>query len=97
MSAVLSANIYNFPDPRVEFLNLALSISEQNAADNCLSKINCNPFQKYRSIDGTCNNLLVPGWGTPNTAFVRLLPPSYSDGKSFFLISLIIFGDTGNL
>lgn len=67
-------------NPNVEFLNLALSLPEQNIADNCLSSINCNPFQKYRSIDGTCNNLLVPGWGTPNTVFVRLLPPAYSDG-----------------
>ncbi|XKL67089.1 hypothetical protein PGB90_010509 [Kerria lacca] len=69
-------------NPNTEFSNIALSISQQNAADSCLPKISCNPFLKYRPFDGTCNNFLVPGWGTPNTAFVRLLPPSYSDGIS---------------
>ncbi|XP_076249347.1 peroxidase [Calliopsis andreniformis] len=35
---------------------------------------------RYRSIDGSCNNLKKPTWGMANTRFGRLLPPNYGDG-----------------
>ncbi|XP_048526211.1 chorion peroxidase isoform X1 [Dendroctonus ponderosae] len=35
---------------------------------------------KYRRIDGVCNNILQPSWGGPFTAYSRLLPASYQDG-----------------
>lgn len=35
---------------------------------------------RYRSIDGSCNNLRNPSWGKTNSALVRLLEPNYSDG-----------------
>lgn len=35
---------------------------------------------KYRSQDGTCNNLDHPTWGAANTPLRRLLPASYEDG-----------------
>lgn len=35
---------------------------------------------KYRSIDGSCNNLLHPTWGASLTAFRRILKPIYEDG-----------------
>ncbi|KAF2900909.1 hypothetical protein ILUMI_05314, partial [Ignelater luminosus] len=37
---------------------------------------------KYRSYDGSCNNLRNPTWGTPQTPYSRLLPPIYGDGIS---------------
>lgn len=40
------------------------------------------PKTRYRSYDGSCNNLQNPIWGTPNTRYVRLLPPKYGDGIS---------------
>lgn len=37
---------------------------------------------KYRTIDGTCNNLKYPTWGAANTKYGRLVRPKYADGKS---------------
>jgi len=45
--------------------------------------IKCNPAQKYRTFDGTCNNLKHPALGSIEMPFQRLLAPAYSDG--FFL------------
>lgn len=39
------------------------------------------PDTPYRSFDGSCNNLVNPVWGTPNTPYNRLLSPNYADGK----------------
>ncbi|XP_063040751.1 thyroid peroxidase [Engraulis encrasicolus] len=36
---------------------------------------------KYRSIDGTCNNRNHPLWGSANTALARWLPAQYEDGE----------------
>ena len=43
-------------------------------------RIPCAP-SKYRSIDGSCNNLLNPSWGQASTAQERILPPDYEDGR----------------
>ena len=40
-------------------------------------------INKYRTIDGTCNNLRQPLLGASNTAFRRLLPADYEDGVSW--------------
>lgn len=58
----------------------AQSVALQNIADVCLTSIPCNPRARYRSFDGSCNNLQQPGWGSVNTALVRLLPAAYQDG-----------------
>ncbi|XP_023242111.1 lactoperoxidase-like [Centruroides sculpturatus] len=39
----------------------------------------CNSKQPYREIDGRCNNLKNPDWGSSYSAFIRLLDPDYSD------------------
>ncbi|XP_052823062.1 peroxidasin homolog [Octopus bimaculoides] len=44
-----------------------------DCSDMCFHK-------KYRSFDGTCNNLLNPASGASNQAFRRLLPPRYENG-----------------
>lgn len=43
-----------------------------------------NGLERYRRIDGACNNIMNPGWGSPLTPYARLLPPSYVDGKGMY-------------
>lgn len=40
----------------------------------------CLKAAKYRSIDGSCNNLNRPTWGASLTPFRRMMPPAYADG-----------------
>ncbi|XP_018333589.1 peroxidasin [Agrilus planipennis] len=47
----------------------------RNCTDMCYHK-------KYRSIDGTCNNLQNPTWGASLTGFRRILKPIYENGFS---------------
>ncbi|XP_060838351.1 peroxidase [Rhopalosiphum padi] len=46
----------------------------------CQPPIGPCPNNKYRTIDGSCNNLRYTNWGIPNSKYARLLPPKYSDG-----------------
>ncbi|XP_066250383.1 uncharacterized protein [Euwallacea similis] len=40
------------------------------------------PPSKYRMPTGECNNVRHPRWGNRGAPFLRLLPPSYADGRS---------------
>ncbi|XP_033217357.1 peroxidase-like isoform X2 [Belonocnema kinseyi] len=51
-----------------------------SAACELNKDFNCNPISKYRSIDGSCNNLENPKLGSALTAYRRLLFPNYIDG-----------------
>ena len=53
-----------------------------NAACAAEQQADCNLNYKYRSIDGTCNNLENPKLGSVMTAYTRLLFPEYMDGKN---------------
>lgn len=58
------------------------SIRSSYSPDTCgLEVPECDPDYKYRSYDGSCNNLEHPTWGMYHSAFVRLFEPRYSDGK----------------
>uniref|UniRef100_T1J8N9 Chorion peroxidase n=1 Tax=Strigamia maritima TaxID=126957 RepID=T1J8N9_STRMM len=60
-----------------------VSVHNTNLNDSCQFVPVCrNRYYKYRSTDGSCNNLLRRQWGTTFTAFDRLLPPVYGDGVS---------------
>lgn len=77
-------------DPQVsEFSDLSrrnLFAKEHNIpvrSDSCprLKIPKCDPRAPYRSIDGLCNNLQNPLWGSFLHAYQRFLKPEYSDGK----------------
>ncbi|XP_018392669.1 PREDICTED: peroxidase-like isoform X2 [Cyphomyrmex costatus] len=42
--------------------------------------VECDEKFKYRSIDGTCNNIENPSWGSAMTAYTRVLFSQYFDG-----------------
>lgn len=41
----------------------------------------CSKEEKYRRVDGACNNLKEPTWGASFTPFRRMLPSDYADGE----------------
>ncbi|KAI9551659.1 hypothetical protein GHT06_021995 [Daphnia sinensis] len=47
--------------------------------DTCPLPPTCS-VGKYRTFDGTCNNLRQPSWGSALTTMERLAPPEYDDG-----------------
>lgn len=64
-----------------------VKLDRTSLGDACASKYNnetaCDGANtKYRSPDGSCNNLKRSFWGKANTAYKRLLFPAYKDGLS---------------
>jgi len=49
-------------------------------ANTCLLEPECS-YNRYRSADGSCNNLKSPNMGRSLTQMDRILPPDYDDGK----------------
>jgi hypothetical protein len=54
------------------------SIEDTDLRRYCIEEPVCQN-SKYRTIDGSCNNLGNPLWGKSNTAFSRIVPPAYAD------------------
>lgn len=49
--------------------------------------IHCDDGAKYRTYDGSCNNLKYPYWGKAETPLARFLKSDYHDGKQFIFCS----------
>ncbi|XP_050443541.1 peroxidase-like [Adelges cooleyi] len=64
-----------------------VKLDQTSLGKTCVA-VNQNPHAcdgqntKYRSADGSCNNLKHSTWGKSNTAYKRLLFPDYGDGLS---------------
>lgn len=46
----------------------------------CAPIVKCNPNAKYRSANGSCNNLEIPTWGASKTPMLRMIDANYDDG-----------------
>ncbi|CAG9838939.1 unnamed protein product [Diabrotica balteata] len=70
----------------VSNLELEQGLLEQNLESSplghvCPHKPHCPPVDdKYRRIDGTCNNVYHSLWGASKTPYSRLMAPYYDDG-----------------
>nr|UCR61005.1 peroxidase [Aphelinus asychis] len=58
---------------RLENTPLGSSCAAEQQAD-------CDSNSEYRSLDGSCNNVQNPKWGSAFTAYNRILFPQYADG-----------------
>lgn len=65
----------------------ALGAGQDPATQTCgLAPPFCTK-SRYRSIDGSCNNLARPAWGMPQNPYGRLVPYNYADGVSAWPLS----------
>nr|XP_023026402.1 peroxidase-like [Leptinotarsa decemlineata] len=60
---------------------------EPTNSQKCQASARTCVKSKYRSHDGSCNNIENPLWGTPFSKYGRLLPPKYGDGISSLTLS----------
>ena len=52
-------------------------------SSNCPINPSCDPNNKFRTADGSCNNLRQPKYGASGTPLQRILPNRYFDGMIF--------------
>uniref|UniRef100_A0A182SDF7 Heme peroxidase 1 n=1 Tax=Anopheles maculatus TaxID=74869 RepID=A0A182SDF7_9DIPT len=60
-------------------LCVALLASNARSQTVCPETPTCDE-QQNQQLDGSCNNLLNPGWGTANRPYARFVPANYADG-----------------
>lgn len=78
----------------------------QPPAVTCAAPVSQCQKSRYRTLDGSCNNLQNPIWGLANQRYSRLLTAKYADGVSAptvsvtgedlpnsRLVSLVVFGE----
>ncbi|XP_025419139.1 uncharacterized protein LOC112689576, partial [Sipha flava] len=56
-------------------LHISSNLTINNADEyirRCAPTVSCDPNAKYRTINGSCNNLLSPTMGAAETPFLRL-------------------------
>nr|XP_027215058.1 peroxidase-like [Penaeus vannamei] len=57
-------------------------LAQEEFCDQDQVSSSCEAFSKYRSSNGTCNNLANPLWGATFRPFRRVAPPDYGNGVS---------------
>lgn len=65
---------------RSKYEHLRGLLCNQEAKRMCEMSVVCNENEKFRSYDGSCNNLKFP-FGVAFRPFRRILPPDYADGR----------------
>lgn len=66
--------------------DIPVNVLEGNAINPICTMKNNIKCQKsrYRTINGTCNNLRNPTWGVTTNTYRRILPSKYGDGMYHF-------------
>ncbi|XP_054263241.1 peroxidase-like [Macrosteles quadrilineatus] len=70
---------FNLSPDQGKFALPTFSVLNTVIADSCPRPSSC-VAGKYRSADGSCNNLRHDQWGRGGVALQRILPPKYDDG-----------------
>lgn len=85
-------NIFQYFSSNYPFISTV-----ENRSDNIHRQIKCGDTflracqpSRYRSYDGSCNNLQNPTWGLANTRYGRLIRARYGDGEKIILFHFII-------
>lgn len=63
-----------------------LMVKDTALAGTCIPDPVCRPDAKYRTIDGSCNNLKSPLMGRSITQLGRYLAPNYDDGTNITMV-----------
>ena len=78
----LLLNRWEIPVEELESVDASPLLKEWVHCDQQNVEIRCAPGAKFRSLDGSCNNLRSPMQGAAMQPFRRILPPAYHDGFS---------------
>lgn len=78
----LGKNITYVNKSQPKFRVLSLATTNGDYFKKCSPAVVCNPDAKYRTYNGSCNNLENPSWGAAYTPFYRLINAEFDDGKN---------------
>lgn len=67
------------PHPKSRVFSVATTNGDY--FEKCAPIVTCNASDKYRSYNGSCNNLEYPSWGAALTPFYRLANAEFDDGN----------------
>ena len=76
LSVITNSKVPYLSECEIEVLQRLSGCEEHNRVVNCSDCFH----RRYRSYDGTCNNLDHPLWGASEIPFKRLQQPAYEDG-----------------
>ena len=78
----LATELFHRPGSMLTKKEIARMMIESSCTARKAPKCFTRTSQRFRTIDGTCNNLRNPLLGAADTALVRLIPAQYEDGIS---------------
>ncbi|KAL4142192.1 hypothetical protein QTP88_004701 [Uroleucon formosanum] len=76
----IQSNSSNVPKSKSSLHIASIATTNDDFLKKCAPIVKCDPNAKYRSLNGSCNNLKTPTWGAATTPFLRLLDANFSDG-----------------
>ena len=82
-------NARKFSDAAKNLENILTKIQDNFLKDDLDQPIRCQKDDRYRTVNGSCNNLRHKSLGAAGTALSRLVPPAYADGQ--YMKSSIVF------